>query len=155
MPTIWGIRDGLALRPYKMFQEKLGDIPEGARLRIKVEIDRSGKFNSFYHVMLSKVVDAVNSGPARTNIDTLKNWIKIECGWYETVKLDKPAPDGSTHAIEYKSTSFAKMDEDEFHQFARDTCDLIARKLAPWIEQSPEWQEIQQMIASISPEAAA
>lgn len=152
MPTIWGIRDGYGLRPYKAYARKLEDIPEGCRLRIVIDKDRHGKFNSLYHLMLSKVVDAVNRGPANTTIENLKNWVKIQKGWYDVVELPNPTPTGETTAVQYKSTSFDSMGEEEFHQFASDTFELIAQELAPWIVDSPEWPEVRQFIASVAPE---
>lgn len=154
MPTVWGIYDGNALRPYRKFQDTLGDFQDGERLRIKVERDRGGKFNALYHVMIDLIVKAVNRGPATTSIKEMKNWVKLKKGWYEIKPLPAPAPDGQTSAIEYKSTSFASMGEEEFHAFAVDTCELLAAELAPWIKDSPEWLEAKQIIDTIKPEAA-
>lgn len=152
MSTIWGIRDGYAIRPYKAYCETLEDIPEGVRLRITLDKDRNGKFSSLYHLMLGKVAKAVNRGPATTDIKSLKNWVKIKRGWYDLVELPEPTPTGETTAVEFQSTSFATMGEDEFHQFATDTFELIAAELAPWIKDAPEWAEIQTFIRSILPE---
>ena len=154
MSTIWGIRDGYTLRPYKAYCGALEDIPEGVRLRISVDKDRNGKFSSLYHLMLGKVAKAVNRGPATTSIDSLKNWVKIKRGWYDLIELPAPTPTGETHAVQYQSTSFATMGEDEFHRFAVDTFDLIAAELAPWIKDAPEWGEVQGFIRNILPEGA-
>ncbi|MBM1817192.1 DUF1367 family protein [Pseudosulfitobacter pseudonitzschiae] len=154
MPTIWGIRDGYALRPYRKFATALEDIPEGARLRIKIDKDRNGKFSALFHVMLGLIADAVNSGPATTSIEALKKWVKIKKGHYDVVKLPTPLADGTTHAVDYHSTSFNKMGEDEFHEFCRDACELIRAELAPWIAESPKWKEAMDILNSILPEAA-
>ncbi len=155
MTVMWGTRVGQSIVPYSRFQRALAEFPEGTRLRIKVDNDRNGKFAALYHVMLGLVVKAINSGPASTDIDTLKRWVKLRRGMYDTVPLPKPAPDGTTHAITYRSTSFAKMGEQEFHEFAMATCELIRAELAPWISQSPEWSEIARIVASILPEDGA
>lgn len=154
MPTIWGIRDGYTLRPYKAYCEALEDIPEGVRLRISVDKDRNGKFSSLYHLMLGKVANAINRGPATTSIDNLKKWVKIKRGWYDLVELPAPTVTGERHAVQYKSTAFDAMGEDEFHLFAVDTFDLIAAELAPWIKDAPEWAEVQTFIRGILPEGA-
>lgn len=150
MTTIWGERHGNTIRPYQRFIQTLTEFPEGMRLRAVIDKDRNGKFSALYHVMLGLVADAVNRGPAKTDIDTLKQWVKLKRGWFDLVALPHPTQ-GQTHAIAYRSTAFAKMGEAEFHQFAMQTCDLIRDELAPWIAQSPEWAEIRQIINSISP----
>jgi len=154
MPTFWGTRHGYSIVPYHRYAETLEAIPEGARLRVTVEEDRNGKFNSLFHLLLGKVATAVNRGPAKTSIDDLKKWVKIKRGWYRVVDLPTPGPRGETVAVDYLSTAFHAMGEGEFHRFASDACDLIASELAPWITQSPEWPEIHQILSSIRPEAA-
>lgn len=154
MATIWGIRDGYSLRPYSKFAGALEAIPEGARLRIKIDKDRNGKFSALFHLMLGMIADAVNQGPATTDINKLKQWVKLKKGHYDLVKLAQPAPDGTTHAIEYHSTSFAKMGEEEFHAYAQDACELIRAELAPWVGDSPKWREAMDILNSILPEAA-
>lgn len=154
MPTVWGKRVGVSLVPFGMFQRMLANFPEGERLRIKIDMDRNGKFNSLFHVMLELLVRAINRGPAQTSIDSLKQWVKLRTGRYDLVKLPNPAPDGTTHAIDYHSTSFAKMGEDEFHQFCVDACELIRAELAPWVSGSDEWGEAQKIVNSIAPEQA-
>ena len=154
MPTIWGHRVGQSIAPYSKFQDTLGKIPEGMRLRIKLDRDRNGKFSALFHVMLGLLVDAINNGPATTDIDKLKRWVKLKKGHYDVVPLPKPAPDGTTHAIDYHSTAFNKMGEEEFHAFCADACELIRAELAPWVSGSPEWEEAEAIINSILPEAA-
>lgn len=157
MPTAWGemTANGM-LRLYARHAEKMREqFKPGDRLRIVVERDRNGHFNALYHVMVSLCVDAINSGPASTDIDSLKRWVKLQTGRYDVVRLPKPGPGGETVAIEYHSTSFASMGEDEFHRFAVDTCHLIRDRLAPWIEGSAEWPEIMELVNSIAREDAA
>lgn len=151
MTSIWGFRKGAFLVPYRMHEQALADLPEGVRLKISVDLDRNGKFSSLYHVMLGKVADAVNRGPATTSIDDLKKWVKLRQGYYDVVPLPTPGPGGETVAIEYKSTSFKSMGDREFHDFAIASCELIADQLAPWIKQAPEWADIREMLLSILP----
>ena len=147
---VWGQRYGATFVPYQKFMQTMDDIPEGVRLKITVDKDRNGKYNALFHLMLDKVARAINRGPAKTDIDTLKQWVKLKRGWYDVVLLPIPV-DGQTHAIDYHSTSFAKMGEAEFHQFATQACDLIRDELAPWISSSPEWVEVRGILESISP----
>lgn len=153
MTVIWGYlgNDG-ALHPYQRWADRLGNVRSGDRLRIVVEKDRNGKFNSLYHLMLSKCVDAINAGPipTETDIPKLKRWVKKETGRYDVIR--KP---GEEPFIDYHSTDYASMGDDEFIIFARDTCDLIRERLAPWISQSPQWPEIENMLCSIQPAEAA
>lgn len=151
MATLWGYRDGYVIRPYRAYCGTLEQFREGDRVRIQIDKQRGGKFNSLYHVMLGKVADAVNRGPASTSIKQLKNWVKLKKGWYDVVELPEPLPTGETTSIEFRSTSFTDMGESEFNQFAIDTCDLIANDLAPWIKSSPEWGEIRQLLQKIMP----
>lgn len=147
---IWGERHGATLVPYKRFMDTIQELPEGLRLKITIDKDRNGKFSALYHVMLGLVAKAVNRGPAQTDIDTLKQWVKLKRGWYDVVKLPVET-EGQTHAIVYRSTAFSAMPESEFHQFAMQTCDLIRDELAPWIASAPEWGEIRQIIDGIAP----
>ena len=150
MPTIWGQRVGKSLVPYLRFQDDIAGIPEGMRLRIAIDRDRNGKFSSLFHVMLGLLAKAINRGPAQTDIDALKQWVKLRKGWYDLLPLPRPAPDGTTHAIAYRSTAFAAMGEGEFHDFCIDACELIRAELAPWVSGSDEWPEIQDIIGSIA-----
>lgn len=154
MPTVWGTKDGpYTLRLYSKYGEAIEGLHQGDRLRIVVEKDRHGKFNSLYHVMLSLLAKAINRGPAQTSINELKKWVKLRKGYYDVVPLPQPLMDGTAHAIDYHSTSFAKMGEEEFEQFANDTCEMIMSELAPWVAGSPEWSEVRDIIAKIRPEA--
>jgi hypothetical protein len=154
MPMIWGQRKGYTIQPFKAHLETLEAIPEGARLRISIDEDRNGRFSSLFHAMLGKVTTAINRGPAKTSIADLKKWVKIKKGWYRVVDLPSPGPNGETVAIDYKSTAFDQMGNGEFKQFAVDACDMIASELAPWITQSPEWEQIETLLKTISPEEA-
>ena len=154
---VWGeMADDGTIRPYGRWRMELAEagFKPGQRLQINVDRDRNGKFNSLYHLMLSFIVKAINQGPAETDIDRLKQWVKLQRGWFDVVPLPTPR-DGLTHVIAYQSTSYATMAEDEFHRFAVDTCDLIRDKLAPWIADAPEWQEARAIIDSIAPQEAA
>lgn len=152
MPAFWGeiTRDG-AIRPYARWQSVLEDIKPGVRLRVTVDTDRNGKFNSLFHLCLRLIAKAVNRGPAATDIDQLKEWIKLKKGWFDVVDLPNPV-DGVAHVIRFKSTSFAAMGEKEFHAFAVDACELIRAELAPWIVNSPEWRDVRAIIDQIHPE---
>lgn len=154
MATVWGERRGNAFLPYKKFADDFASVPEGVRLKVKIDKDRNGKFSALFHLMLGLLAKAINRGPAQTDIEALKSWIKLKKGWYDTVALPHPTQDGQTHAIAYRSTSFAKMGEDEFHAFCIDACELIRAELAPWVSNAPEWPEVRQIINSILPEAA-
>lgn len=155
MPTVWGQKEGpYTLRLYSKYGEALEDLHQGDRLRIVVEKDRNGKYNSLFHVLLDLLSKAINRGPAQTSIDGLKKWIKIKKGYYDVIPLPTPTLDGQTHAIDYKSTSFKTMGEEEFHAFTVEACELISAELAPWVAQSPEWEEAQRIIASIVRKAA-
>lgn len=151
MSTVWGQRDGITIVPYAKFHKAIAEFPEGVRLRIKIDKDRNGKFSALFHVLLGLLVDAINRGPAQTDIDKLKQWVKLKKGHYDVVALPNPVGE-ITHAIDYHSTSFAKMGETEFHQFCADACELILAELAPWVANSPEWPEAQQIIHSILPD---
>lgn len=151
MSTVWGeIVGPRDLRIYGMHAHALEGFRRGERLRISVDRDRNGKFSALYHVMLGKLASAINRGPATTNIDQLKKWVKLRKGYYDVVPLPRPV-EGQTSAIEYRSTAFSKMAEGEFHKFAQDTCELIRAELAPWVADAPEWPEINAILSSIEP----
>lgn len=154
MGTIWGYRDGIAIVPYARFHKHMAEFPEGVRLRIKIDKDRNGKFSALFHVLLGLLVDAINRGPAQTDIEKLKQWVKLKKGYYDVVPLPNAVGE-ITHVIDYHSTSFAKMGETEFHDFCADACELIVAELAPWVSGAPEWTEARQIIRSITPGAIA
>lgn len=151
MAVMWGTRAGPdTFRVYRAYAEKVDEFHPADRLRITVDLDRNGKFNSLFHVMLDKLAKAINRGPATTTPDALKKWVKIKKEWYDLVEVTTPR--GQTVAIDYHSTSFAAMGEDEFKRFALDACELIRAELAPWVSASPEWEDVRAIIASISGE---
>lgn len=154
--TVWGELTALgAIKIYGRWREELAEsFRPGERLRISVDRDRNGKFNSLAHLCLGLVAKAINRGPATTDIDQLKNWIKLQRGYFDVIDLPTPK-DGLTHVIQYHSTSYASMSEGEFHAFMADACDLIREKLAPWIAGAPEWAEARGIIDSIAPGEAA
>lgn len=156
MSTVWGeIMDGgRALKVYSRHAETLAQFHPGERLRITVDRDRNGKFNALVHVMISKLVAAINRGPAKTSTRDLKKWVKLKKGWYDVVPLPTPV-DGQSYAIDYRSTAFHEMAEGEFHQFAMDLCEMVRAELAPWVKDAPEWVEIIAIVGSILPEGAA
>lgn len=149
MATVWGeITEHGTLRPYAMWAGAVHQFRSGERLRITIDKDRNGKFNSLFHLCLDLIAKAVNRGPASTSVDELKRWVKLKKGWYDVVALPHPK-DGITHVIEYKPTAFAKMGEQEFHRFTIDACELIRDELAPWIAGSPEWKDAIAIINTI------
>lgn len=152
MPIVWGQKvSPVTLQLYARHADAIADLPMKERLRITVDRDRNGKFSALYHVMLGLLAKAINSGPASTDIDQLKKWVKLKRGWYDVIELPKPV-NGVSHVIEYRSTAFAKMGEGEFQRFAVETCDLIRSDLAPWIGSAPEYSEIMTLVESIAPE---
>lgn len=150
MTTMWGQRVGDRFVPYQRFRDDFAKFHEGERLRVKIDRDRNGKFSALFHVMLGLIATAVNRGPAQTDIAGLKRWVKIKKGYYDVVPLPRPAIDGTTHAIQFKSTAFSSMGEEEFHAFCVDACELIRAELAPWVEGSEEWAEALAIINTIS-----
>jgi hypothetical protein len=152
---VWGEIDSQrTLRVYARFVEALSEFPRGERLRITIDRDRNGKYSAMYHLMLDLLAKAINRGPAATSLDDLKKWIKLKRGWFEVVPL--PAPhEGVTHAIQFKSTAFDAMGEDEFQRFATESAELIAAEIAPWIKGAPEYADVMALIKQINPEVGA
>ncbi len=153
MATVWGTKvDARTLRLYDKHAANIEDFRIGERLRISVDRDRNGKFSALYHVMLGKLANAINRGPAQTDIDQLKEWVKYKRGWFDLV--ERTFEGKTREVIKFRSTAFAKMPEGEFHKFAVDTCELIRDELAPYIGNSPEWWEIAIILDKIQGEAA-
>jgi hypothetical protein len=129
-----------------MWADAMKEFRPGERVQVTVDRDRNGKFNSLFHLCLGMIAKAINRGPATTDIDQLKKWVKLQKGWYTLVRVPPPH---HGWAIDYKSTSFAAMSEEEFHQFATDACNLIRDDLAPWISDAPEFRDVTAIIDSI------
>ena len=123
----------------------------GVRLRIEVKEDRNGKFNSLYHLMLGKVCEGLEAGGVHADIDDLKTLLKERHGLF--TMEPHPRREG-VMVMRYKSTSFATMDEEEFQRFVAKSCRYLAEASPDWLKDSPQWSEIHDILADITPGVA-
>jgi hypothetical protein len=149
---VWAeVASGGIIAPYSKWRAQIAEeFKPGERLKVTVEKDRNGKFSSLFHLALSLIAKAINRGPAYATVESLKQFIKLRKGWYDVIELPANSS-GQTHAVRFHSTAYAKMDDQEFHRFAREACTLIQAELAPWIDGAPEWSEALAIINQIAP----
>ncbi len=156
--ALWQYRDG-ALRPAsKSAQRMVATWHDRKPVTIQVREERHAKFHRFFFAFLGMVSDAINSGPmTATSTDEVLKWLKLRLGYVKAVELPPALAKAAdqSHAIEFRSISFARMDDEAFHNFATECARLVGQDLAPYIASSPQWGEVQAMIAQLRPEVAA
>ncbi len=156
--SLWQYRDG-ALRPASKSAQRMAETWfTGKRVTIQVREERHAKFHRFFFAFLGMVAEAINAGPmTATSTEEVLKWLKLRLGYVKAVELPPALAKAAdqSHAIEFKSISFARMDDEAFHNFAAECARLIAKDLAPYIASSAQWGEVQAMIAQLRPEVAA
>jgi uncharacterized protein YfdQ (DUF2303 family) len=117
---------------------------------VDVSQPRSIKAHRLFYSFATYVAAALNDGPTTTEwtTDAVVTHLKLATGHVETVKLSKR--DAMRLGVEYaalpKSISFAKMDGDEFSRFMDAAFTYVRDVLCGWIEDSPNWAEIQAIL---------
>jgi len=71
---------------------------------------------------LKETAERRSAYSACKSFDAFRAWVTVEAGFFEIVSL----PDGTARKIP-KSISFARMDENEFHQVYRSALDVLWR----------------------------
>lgn len=156
--AIWLRRGvGSALLPAdRRAEDAIRALPDREEVRCEVRADRHGKYHRLYFNMLHHVVEALNNGPAETNEDELRDWIKIKLGHVELKELPPAlarAADQS-HVLMLKSWSWAKMDQRQFEGVFLESVRLFLSEW-PWLRSSPQWPEIEDHIRRAGLEEAA
>lgn len=148
MVVFFAKSDGLTLRPSsKAAQIVMASIPQGVPLRIEAKQPRNGRFHRLAWAFFTYVADALNDGPTATawTPDGVLDLLKIATGHVTYAKLTAKdaARLGVTDVVMPKSISFSSLDEDAFGKFMDQAMHYVRDTLAPWIEDSPHWPEIQ------------
>ncbi len=142
-------RKGDSLVPSaKAWRHALGEVPIGEKVRVEVSRPRNSRHHRMFFALLQLSVTALNRGPAGTTVDALLDWLKGKLGYYEIVELppNLAQTTGQSHAVRFKSIRFAAMDQTAFANFADEAMRLIRDEIAPWIDESPEWPEIEDIL---------
>lgn len=163
MKTATMYRKGDRLEPRSMAAAlEIRRLPEGLPLRITASQRRNGRYHRLVFAMLSLVAEALNNGPAAKvkwdTEDVLVN-VKVALGYANISAMT------ANQAAQYglpggwiatpQSVAFDKMGEDEFGTFAQAAAEYIATKLCPWIEQSPQWPDVAEILGQMMGKAAA
>lgn len=101
----------------------LNSLKMGVVALLKIVVPRNYKFLQKWHVLADYAFDYwepdLKDGVVK-NIDTFKDWIKVQSGYYEYHAL----PNGKLRTVA-KSVSFASMTEEDFADFYKKASDVI------------------------------
>lgn len=149
MPTFWCKREGeyrLAVDSRSSALE-LARLPKGKLIRVEAKVPRHGKHHRLICKAFSLVAEALNEGPTNQqwDVEGVMEYVKLATGHIEIFKLPKKAARkyGTETGVRPKSIAFDKMDQSAFETFAYQALTLIRDELAPWLEDAPQWIEIQ------------
>ena len=151
MPVIAVTNTGRALLPAnKAAALELEKLPRGVRLKVEPRQPRNGAQHRLFWAFASYVAEALNSGPTPVEWDQERvvTHLKLATGHVERVKLRPRDAErlGTLYAAVPKSISFAAMDGVSFSRFMDEALRYVRDVLAPWIEGSEHWPEIETIL---------
>lgn len=115
-----------ALRPCdEKGEEVLSSIPNGTVVKAQITRPRNIRFHRLFFSLLKLVAE---NNPNFNSTDDVLDYLKMKLRLFTVVQF----PDGSTHT-RLGSISFAKMDETEFHAFAKRCIDVLADYWLPGV----------------------
>lgn len=164
MTTIFCKSDGAALIPQsKAALIALFNLPRDVSLKVVVTRPRNTKFHRLAWALFTYVAEALNNGPAGSHWtpESVKDDLLVATGFCKSRPMS--APERRRHNVSPnqvaivsipESISFGSMDESKFGQFMAASMLFIATDLCPWIEGSPHWADIQEILRASYMEAA-
>lgn len=158
MPIFFARRQGSVIVPNSQSSAiEMEKLPERVVFRVEAKVPRNGKHHRLVFALFSLTAQALNDGPAPSatawDAEGVARLVKIATGHVEIFKL-RPADAkryGTDVGITPKSISYDKMDQTQFGQFADAAMHYIRTELCPYIESSPYWPDIAQIIAASMP----
>lgn len=130
----------------------LAKIKDGQACLVDWKLSRNGAHHSLAWVFVGLVADAINDGPGVLHDvwdgERVMEHIKLATGVSEIYELPKRLAKkaGCPIAVQSGSISFATMDQAKFSEFFDAMLAYVQTELAPQIEQSPQWPEIEKII---------
>lgn len=151
-------REGSVLIPAcKAGQLAVERLRRGALYKIEPTQPRNGKQHRLFWAFVTYVADALNDGPtsATWTAENVKDDLLVATGRTRNrpmTRLERArhnVPDGTLAVVARPvSISFVAMGGDEFSVFMEDAMAYVRDHLAPWIEASDHWPEIEKILAA-------
>lgn len=129
----------------------------GALYKIEPKQPRNSKQHRLFWAFLTYVADALNDGPAGAiwTAENVKDDLLVATGRTRNRNMTRAErirhniPDGAVAIVSRPvSISFVSMSGDEFSAFMDDAMAYVRDHLAPWIEASDHWPEIEKILVA-------
>lgn len=150
MPTQYAqYVDGI-LRPHSLpVAEAWSEFSQFEVVAVKVTRGRNAKFNALYHALLGYVRKALAASGEEWTHDDLHREIKIHLGYYRVREMPEHIArlTARTHEIDYISTNFGSMSEDQFREFVGKAVTVIEEHICPYLAESDYTQNVDKVIA--------
>ena len=150
MPTHYAQYVDGRLRPYSQgVAEAWQEMSQYEVVAVKVTRGRNKKFNGLYHALLGYTCKALKASGEELTHDDLHREIKIHLGFYKVRKMPDhiAAQTGRTHEIDYLSTGFDKMSEEQFRDFVFKAVGIIETEICPFLHESEFAVQVDKIIA--------
>jgi hypothetical protein len=150
MPTYFAQYVDGRLRPYSQpVAEAWEKLSQFEVVAVKVTRGRNKKFNALYHSLLGYVVKALAASGENWSQDDLHREIKIHMGYYKVREMPAHIArlTGRSHEIDYISTRFDSMSEDQFREFVFKAVGVIEAEICPHLMDSDWALQVDKIIA--------
>ena len=150
MPTHYAQYIDGCLRPYSQpVAEAWSAFDRFEVVAVKVTRGRNTKFNALYHTLLGYVCKALEASGQQSSKDDLQREIKLLLGFYKLREMPEHIArlTGRTHDIEYISTKFDSMSEEQFRDFVFKAFGVIEEEICPHLMESDWATKVDNIIA--------
>jgi len=129
----------------------------GALYKIEPKQPRNSKQHRLFWAFVTYVAEALNDGPAGAiwTAENVKDDLLVATGRTRNRPMTRVerarhnVPDGAVAVVARPvSISFVSMSGDEFSAFMDDAMAYVRDQLAPWIEASDHWPEIEKILVA-------
>lgn len=129
----------------------------GALYKIEPKQPRNSKQHRLFWAFVTYVAEALNDGPAGAiwTAENVKDDLLVATGRTRNRPMTRVerarhnVPDGAVAVVARPvSISFVSMSGDEFSAFMDDAMAYVRDHLAPWIEASDHWPEIEKILVA-------
>lgn len=151
-------REGSVLVPAsKAGQLAIEKLRHGALYKIEPTQPRNGKQHRLFWAFVTYVAEALNDGPtgATWSAENVKDDLLVATGRTRNRPMSRierarhnVSPDSVAIVARPVSISFVAMGGDEFSGFMDDAMAYVRDHLAPWIEASDHWPEIEKILVA-------
>lgn len=116
---------------------------------VKVTRGRNKKFNGLYRTLLGYVCKALEASGEHWTQDDLHREIKVHLGFYKVREMPEHIArlTGRSHEIDFISTSFDSMSEEQFREFVFKAVGVIEEHICPHLMESEWAMKVDKIIA--------